>query len=365
MERTDTSPVILERLRRSLAFGLLGALLLASVAVGEARAVTVTPPDDDATPDDDLVRQVGGYSCNGVYGAGKIVLDLSYLGVDLSGAGSELTAVELPDGVGLEAVVLDDDLPPFVDSRDEGLFTVGIDVVDDCGASPGLRSGEPSVEDFTPKTFELPITLTVTPTGGSPVECRADLEIAWSADADSTAFGGSAEYFLWTASGGLSFGSEGVTRDDAFAAAVPNPMFDCGDAGQQVAQPVSALSLACEPAVASVGSVVTCTVTGGDPAISVLWRASASLAFAEDGVALDAEGRGTFAFRVPASVGDGPVLVELVEWDRSATVVMSSSVVPSRVPAGEGWPVGLGLLAIAALSAAALAARRSNVVLGR
>jgi hypothetical protein len=118
---------------------------------------------------------------------------------------------------------------------------------------------------------------------------------------------------------------------------------------------VSTLALVCEPGTVPPGALVTCTVTGGDPSIDILWRASGSPAFAGQGVTLDANGSGTFTFRVPTSMAPGAVLVELVEWDRAATVMVTGSVLPSRIPAGEGVPAGratlfgLGLLGVAAL----------------
>jgi hypothetical protein len=135
---------------------------------------------------------------------------------------------------------------------------------------------------------------------------------------------------------------------------------DCVPVSRTSVPPVSTLALMCEPGSVPPGALVTCTVTGGEPSTSILWRASASPAFAGQGVTLDANGSGTFSFRVPTSMAPGAVLVELVEWDRAATVMVTGSVLPSRIPAGEGVPAGrVALLGLGLLGVAALIGRRA------
>jgi len=114
----------------------------------------------------------------------------------------------------------------------------------------------------------------------------------------------------------------------------------------------SPLALSCSPDPVVAGGVVTCVITGGDPGIDILWRASYNPAFASQGVRLDAEGNGSFSFVAPAAALGLPVTVELVEWDRTAVVTVGR-LLPTRVPAGEGQgglPLGVtlgGLLVLA------------------
>jgi alpha-tubulin suppressor-like RCC1 family protein len=123
--------------------------------------------------------------------------------------------------------------------------------------------------------------------------------------------------------------------------------------------PVPAVTVGCTPAAGAitVGTEVTCTVTGGDPGSEILWRAAINPVIAEAGVTLDADGTGTFAFTVPSSALGAALTVELVEWTAPVTlgVVGAGALVPTRMPAGEGpWPGGealalVGLLAVAGM----------------
>jgi len=97
----------------------------------------------------------------------------------------------------------------------------------------------------------------------------------------------------------------------------------------------SPIALSCSPDPVVAGGVVTCLVTGGDPNVEILWRASYNPAFAGQAVTLDAEGNGSFSFVAPAAALGLPVTVELVEWDRTAVVTVGGPV-PASVPAGEG-----------------------------
>jgi hypothetical protein len=116
------------------------------------------------------------------------------------------------------------------------------------------------------------------------------------------------------------------------------------------APPVSAptTSVACSPLPAPAGATVTCSVTGGDPGIDILWRASYNPVFAEAGVTLDADGNGTFSFVVPAAALGQEVMVELVEWTAPVSLGVTGSLVPTRIPAGEGRGVPAGVLAVLA-----------------
>ena len=114
-----------------------------------------------------------------------------------------------------------------------------------------------------------------------------------------------------------------------------------------------------------VGSEVTCTVTGGDPGIDILWRVSVNPVIAEAGVTLDAEGRGTFTFTVPPSADGQALLVELVEWTAPVAIGVVGAgdgspggPVPSRVPAGEGpWSGGGALVVLLSLAGLPFALR--------
>jgi hypothetical protein len=114
----------------------------------------------------------------------------------------------------------------------------------------------------------------------------------------------------------------------------------------------SPLALSCSPDPVVAGGVVTCLITGGDPGIDILWRASYNPVFASQGVMLDAEGNGSFSFVAPAAALGLPVTVELVEWDRTAVVTVDLPL-PTSVPSGEGQgglPLGVtlgGLLVLA------------------
>jgi len=122
--------------------------------------------------------------------------------------------------------------------------------------------------------------------------------------------------------------------------------------------PSSTVAVSCAPAALQVGALVTCTVTGGDPGIDILWRASYNPTIAEAGVTLDADGTGSFTFTVPAEARGQEITVELVEWTHPVTLGVAGGPVPSSIPAGEGpggSPTGLlaltGLLLVAGISA--------------
>jgi len=96
------------------------------------------------------------------------------------------------------------------------------------------------------------------------------------------------------------------------------------------------VAVSCGPLPLQAGATVTCTVTGGDPGIDILWRASYNPTFAGAGVTLDAQGRGSFTFTVPLAARGQEVTVELVEWTAPMTLGVAGGLVPSRIPAGEG-----------------------------
>ena len=117
-------------------------------------------------------------------------------------------------------------------------------------------------------------------------------------------------------------------------------------AARPVATPT--LTATCAGSVRS-GSEVTCTVTGGDPGIDILWRAAFNPVIAEAGVTLDATGSGEFSFTVPAAAVGQVITVELVDWAAPVSLGVVGGTVPSSVPSGGGpvpvWPALLLALA--------------------
>ena len=130
--------------------------------------------------------------------------------------------------------------------------------------------------------------------------------------------------------------------------------------GQEERGTESAVALSCVPAAPAVGRLVTCTVTGGDPDIDILWRAAYNRVFAEAGVTLDETGAGEFSFVVPAAALGEDVTVELVEWLAPVSIGIPGGPVPTSVPSGGG-PVPVWSLVLLAL-AGGLVLRRMSAV---
>jgi MYXO-CTERM domain-containing protein len=112
---------------------------------------------------------------------------------------------------------------------------------------------------------------------------------------------------------------------------------------------VSGIAVNCDVAAPQVGATVTCTVSGGDAGIDILWRAAYNPVFAGEGVTLDASGSGEFAFMVPAAALGQELTVELVEWTAPISLGVVGGPVPSSVPSGGG-PVPVWTLALLALA---------------
>lgn len=128
--------------------------------------------------------------------------------------------------------------------------------------------------------------------------------------------------------------------------------------------PASGPVLSCDPNDAAVGVTVTCTVTGGDAGINILWGATAGAdVIASTGVRLDSDGIGTFSFVVPVSALGLPIGVELVAWTSPIAVGVAGGPVPSTVPAGQGPALPavivllLGVLGLVTLVSGVLAPR--------
>ncbi len=145
---------------------------------------------------------------------------------------------------------------------------------------------------------------------------------------------------------------------------LPMPNFGGGGGAAAAAPPVG---LACSPSPAPVGATVTCSVTGGDPGISMLWRASYNPVFAEAGMTLGADGTGSFSFVVPAAARGQEVMVELVEWTAPVSIGLAGggSLVPTSVPAGEGRGMPAGALAVLAALALVAGAALRRAAIGR
>jgi hypothetical protein len=122
----------------------------------------------------------------------------------------------------------------------------------------------------------------------------------------------------------------------------------------------SGLAVACTPIAPRVGVVVTCSVSGGEPGVEILWRAAYNPTFAGEGVTLDASGSGTFSFTIPAAALGENVTVELVEWLALVSLGVAGGPVPSSVPSGQGPMSGWMFLVLALLASAAGLAPRAG-----
>jgi hypothetical protein len=105
-----------------------------------------------------------------------------------------------------------------------------------------------------------------------------------------------------------------ITGSDPVIATTFTATGTAAAATQVESEPVSLLVASCDAVLVQVGQSVSCTVTGGDPGIEILWRAAYNPVFAEAEVTLDASGSGTFSFVVPAAALGQELTVELVDW---------------------------------------------------
>jgi hypothetical protein len=71
---------------------------------------------------------------------------------------------------------------------------------------------------------------------------------------------------------------------------------------------------ACSSLPARAGAPVACTITGGDPDVTILRRTAHNSTSAEEGVSLAEQRTGTFTFVVPARTVGVQFTVELVDW---------------------------------------------------
>jgi hypothetical protein len=132
--------------------------------------------------------------------------------------------------------------------------------------------------------------------------------------------------------------------------------------------PAAGPAVVCALDPTSACSAVSCVVTGGDPGIEILWRATAdAVVLAEAGVALDSTGSGSFAFLARGVPIGTTVDVELVEWAASDSLALTGCV-PTGIPAGEGGSPRadvVAALALLGLTVASLRQRGRRTVRGR
>lgn len=127
-----------------------------------------------------------------------------------------------------------------------------------------------------------------------------------------------------------------------------------------LAQPTTGPALECTPDPVAVGGTVTVRVTRADPEIDFVWKAMyGSTAVASAVLRTDAAGEGSFAFVVPPGAQGQTMSAQLVDWGTSCTIAVAGTVVPTRLPAGEGptGPAPLLLVAMSMLVTGALANR--------
>jgi hypothetical protein len=126
-------------------------------------------------------------------------------------------------------------------------------------------------------------------------------------------------------------------------------------------------AMACSLLPPVVGASVTCTVTGGDSGIDILWRAAYNPVFAEAGVTLDGMGAGEFSFVVPPEAFGQDLTVELVEWLAPVSLGVAAGPVPTSIPSGGGpGPLRpLVILGLAAALAVLLRPRAASLALHR
>jgi len=121
-----------------------------------------------------------------------------------------------------------------------------------------------------------------------------------------------------------------------------------------------ALSLVCAPEAVQVNSQVTCTISGGDADVEILWRAAYNPVFAGEGVTLGADGTGSFSFIVPAAALGEELTVELVDWLAPVSLGVVGGPVPSSVPSGGG-PIPVWSFVMLALAGGLVLRRMSTV----
>ena len=204
---------------------------------------------------------------------------------------------------------------------------------------------------------------------GMSSSCYDATLVGWAAlDPAVTAYELGASGLTYSPVGAVARGTLTVDRSWSISgdSAVDVATGGCAESAP-VAASTSALALACLPTPVVAGGDVTCTVSGGDPDVEILWTAGGAVPFASRGVRLGPDGTGTFTFTAPrTSLGD-EVDVELVSWGVVTSVVVGGPV-PSAIPAGGGaagpiptsrsaWPLLLAVVAAAVGAVVAVGGR--------
>ena len=186
----------------------------------------------------------------------------------------------------------------------------------------------------------------------SPGGTGADFQLSGREGTGTIQFVGSFTSISWTVSAPEVWASWNIS-----ASSVPTAR-----AAAQAAEatPAPTLALDCTPDPVQPGATVSCEVSGGDAGIDILWRASIDAPFAEQGITLDARGRGTFTFRAPPGASGRLIDIDLVDWGVTDTVAVNGPAVPSSVPAGGGPGVQMELVALTALALGVLMARSGS-----
>lgn len=116
-----------------------------------------------------------------------------------------------------------------------------------------------------------------------------------------------------------------------------------------------------------VRSPITCTLTGADADIDILWRAAYNPTFAEGVVRTGTDGTGTLTLALPTAAAGSPITVELVAWTTPIPVGTAAGSaaggpvptgIPAGIPAGDAptFSMPLGLLTVLAAAVLATAA---------
>lgn len=221
------------------------------------------------------------------------------------------------------------------------------------------------------------VTVTVRDANGNPVGAGEAVCLETVGNADGTGSTGTLSSGPWTTDANGQVTATVTSPTEEGAATVYGWLGTCGSkAGGIGSVGVSYVDapppadpagpLVCSPDPASPGRSVECTLTGGDPEIDYLWRASfLGQVFATTGMTTLADGSGSFTFVVPAEAACEDILVELVDWNIST--VFSVVCPPTSIAAGGGTDASSGTLALLAslLLGTALLGRLSRAPAGR
>lgn len=224
------------------------------------------------------------------------------------------------------------------------------------------------------QTITLPDVTTHPTTGAAPAIGDAPFAVTVSASSGLAVTLASTTPAVCTVAGTtvtlVALGDCTLTADqdgdtDYLAAAQATTTFTVGEPlPEPVPTPGASPVLTCSPPAVATGVEVTCTVTGGDPDVDVLWSAERDGRDLRRGVRLDAEGRAVFTFIAPD--GSGPLDVRLVGWGAEVRLAVADAVVPTVVRAGGGPQNGLderwGGVALALLLGVGAALRRRGRV---